>query len=429
MNRSVLAACLGWMFSAVDIILLILFQKEVAAGLGTSVEVIKLATGVGLLGSAVGGVVFAQFGDRYGRVRTLGWCVILYSLATAGMGAAPNAAALIAMRFLSGIGTGGEWSVGFALVAEVAPRTSRGRVGGLVAGFFNLGTFVAIILFQSPLGWRGAFALMALPALGVLWLRRSVPESPVWVALQEARRAGRVDAELEARFKKPPVALLFRGPMRALTAKVTLVFTLMNFGFYAFSTTFIDYLQSAGGLGLDKQGQAPYHLVLNGVSLVSIIVAGVLSDRISRRLLYAALCTAGAVGHALFYNATHDAGAAVPTGLMAILALVTLSYGINGLIGTITAEVFPTHLRATGPGFCQNVGKGLGGLAGPPIAGLLVLRHGFPFVLALPGAFLLALAVVIWALPRADGREVVAVEGDDYLAAGNLPVAQARTAR
>lgn len=415
MKKSVLAACLGWMFSAVDIILLILFQNEVATGLGVSVETIKIAIGVGLLGSALGGIVFAQLGDRYGRVRALGWCVILYSLATAGMALAPGIGVLMLMRFISGVGTGGEWSVGFALIAEVSPRTGRGWLGGVVAGTFNLGTFLAIILFQAPLGWRAAFAVMALPALGVLWLRRSVPESPVWVGLQEARAKGEVAPALEAAYQRVPLTLLFRGPMRALTLKTTLIFVLMNFGFYAFSTTFLDYLQSQGGLGLDKAGQAPYQFILNGFSLVSILVAGWLSDRISRRLTYAVLCGLGVVGYGLLYGATRGAGVDVPTGLMAILAVIVLSYGINGVIGTITAELFPTHLRSTGPGFCQNVGKGLGGLAGPPVAGLLVLRHGYAPVLALPGLFLLALAILIWTLPRADGREVRSVEGDDYL--------------
>jgi MFS family permease len=417
MSRSVLAACLGWMFSAVDIILLILFQNDVAAALGVPVETIKMATGVGLLGSAVGGIAFAQLGDRYGRVRALGWCVILYSLATAGMALAPTAGVLIAMRFISGIGTGGEWSVGFALVAEVAPRGGRGRLGGLVAAFFNLGTFVAIVLFQSPLGWRGAFAVMALPALGVLWLRRRVPESPLWVALQEARRRGEVDEVLEARMRRAPVGLLFRGELLALTLKTTLVFTLMNFAFYAFSTTFIDFLQSQGGLALARSKQAPYQFLLNAVSLAAAVGAGALSDRMSRRALYALLCVAGAAGHLAFYATTRGYGVAVPAGLMAILALVVVSYGVNGLIGTITAEVFPTHLRSTGPGFCQNVGKGIGGLAGPIVAGVLVLRHGFPLVLGLPALFLAALAAVIFTLPRADAREMRPVEGDGYLRA------------
>ena len=88
----------------------------------------------------------------------------------------------------------------------------------------------------------------------------------------------------------------------------------------------------------------------------------------------------------------------------------------NGFIGTITAEVFPTHLRATGPGFCQNLGKGLGGLAGPPLAGAFVPTLGYPLVLALPGLLMLALAGWVWLLPRVTGRELRPVEGTGYLA-------------
>jgi MFS family permease len=422
MKRAVLAACLGWMFSAVDIVLLIMFQHEVAASLVVPVQTIRVAVGVGLLGSALGGVLFAQLGDRFGRVRALGWCVILYSLSTAGMALSQGAGALMAMRFLSGVGTGGEWSVGFALIAEISPRTGRGRLGGLVAGMFNLGTFVAIVLFQAKLGWRLAFGVMALPALGAVWLRLGVPESPVWTSLQEMRARGLVDPALEAAYRRAPLSLLFRGRFTALTLKTTLVFVIMNFAFYAFSTTFINYLQesrASGGLGLDVRGQAPFQLVLNLASLSSVLVAGAVSDRIGRRLTYCLLCLLGACGAAALYLLTRGATGGPPTGLIGVFATVTAAFGINGVIGTITSELFPTHLRSTGPGFCQNIGKGIGGMAGPPLAGALVARLGYPLVLALPGALLLSLAALIWTLPAVGGRAVEAVEDEGYLAAAD----------
>lgn len=414
MKRSIVAACLGWMFSALDIVLLILFQHAVAEGLNVDVQGIRIAIGVGLLGSALGGVIFAQLGDRFGRVRALGWCVLVYSLGTAGMALSPNLGVLIAMRFLSGFGTGGEWSVGFALIAEVSPRTGRGRLGGLVAGMFNFGTFLAIVLFQAHLGWRAAFGVMALPAAGVLWLRLSVPESPVWVALQEARARG----GLAAAFQKAPLSLLFEGRLRALTIKLTLIFALMNFAFYAFSTTFMNYLQEApstGGLGLDVRAQAPYQVMLTVASLASVVLAGTLSDRIGRRLTYCAFCILGGAGYLLLYLVTRHAGGKVPDGLLLIFSIITIGYGINGVVGTLSSELFPTHVRSTGPGFCQNIGKGIGGMAGPPLAGALVLPLGYPLVLALPGLLLLTLAGLIWTLPSVGGREVKAVEDESYL--------------
>jgi MFS family permease len=419
-KRTVLAACFGWLFSAVDIVLLLLFQHSIAVSFGTDVKNIGAVIAAGSLGSAVGGIAFAQLGDRYGRVRALGWSIILYSLATAGMALSPGVAVLALMRFISGIGTGGEWSLGFALIAEVSPRTGRGRLGGLVAAMFNVGTFLAILLFQANLGWRVAFGAMALPALGVLVLRLTVPESPVWLALQEARRKGEVDPALEANFQRPPIALLFRGRLLGPTLKTTLIFTLMNFAFFGFSTTFMRYLQepaAAGALGLERAAQAPFQFTLNLASLISAIVAGAASDRIGRRLSFSLFCLLGCSGSLALFLVTRGASGGVPAGLLPIFAAITCGYGIIGVIGTITSEIFPTHLRATGPGFCQNIGKGLGGAAGPILAGVLVARFAYPFALSISGVVLLLLAALIWTLPAVDGREVRAVEDEGYLAA------------
>jgi MFS family permease len=416
-RATVAAACLGWLFSAVDTVLLILFQQQVADGLGVDVQSVRIAIGVGLLGSAVGGIVFAQMGDRIGRVRTLGWSVVLYSIATGGMALAPNAALLMLCRFIAGIGTGGEWSVGFALIAEVWPRAKRGTLGGIVSAMFNLGTFLAIALFQSGLGWRASFGVMVLPALGVVWLRRQVPESPVWVALQQARKAGTIDRALEASMKRAPVMALLRGRFVGVVIKATVIFAVMNFAFYSFSTIFINYLQQGaaqGGLGLDTRSQAPYQIVLNFGGMLGVVLAGALSDRIGRRQAYALFSVAGALGYAALFALTHGAGAP-STGLMLVLAVICMSYGIASVMGSLASELFPTHLRSTGPGFCQNVGKGIGGLIGPPLAGALVPILGFAPVLAMPGIGLAILAILIWTLPDVSGREVRPVEGDAIL--------------
>lgn len=412
---TVTAACLGWLFGAVDTVLLILFQTEVARALGVDVQQIRIAIGVGLMGSAVGGVVFAQLGDRIGRVRTLGWSVILYSVATAGMALAPSTGILVAFRFLAGIGTGGEWSVGFALIAEVWPRAKRGALGGLVSSMFNVGAFLAIGLFQSGLGWRVSFALMLIPALGVAWLRQRVPESPVWLSLQQQRAAGTIDAGIEASMRRAPVLALLRGRLLAISLKTTLVFALMNFAFYAFSTMFINYLQfgvAEGGLALGARAQAPYQIVLNVGGLAGLLIAGALSDRIGRRLTYSLCCVVGVAGYVCLYFLT---GAGASPALMATFTVICMSYGIVAVMGSLASELFPTHLRSSGPGVCQNLGKGIGGLLGPPLMGALLPAWGFAKVLATPGWVLVVLTIAIWWLPDVGGREIHAVETDDFL--------------
>ena len=417
------AACLGWLFSAVDIVLLILFQAPVAEALGVEAQAVRIAIGVGLLGGAVGGVAFAQLGDRHGRVRALGWAVIVYSLATGGMALSPGVGTLMAFRFVAGVGTGGEWALGFALIAEVWPSASRGRVGGLVTAMFNVGTFLAIALYQSGLAWRSAFALMIAPAAGVLWLRSRVPESPVWEELQAARRAGTLGETLSAELTRAPVGALLRTPWRAVTLRTTLLFAVLSFAFYGFSTVFINYLQhpaTQGGLGLDRRGEAPYQLALNIAAMIGVILAGTLSDRLGRRPVFTAFCALGVAGYAWLHALTTAHGGGPPSPLL-LWAFVTIcaGYGVNGVLGAMAPELFPTHLRATGPGFAQNIGKGVGGMTGPPLAGYLVGQWGFPLVLAAPGALMALCAGLVWLLPKVGGREVRGVEDAAFLTEGD----------
>ncbi len=417
---TVAAACMGWLFSAMDILLLIFLQEPIGQALSASPQAMKAAIGVGLLGSALGGMVFAQLGDRLGRARSLALAIGLYSLSTAGMALVPNVAWLIVLRFVAGVGTGGEWSLGFALVTEVWRPNRRGLVGGLVASMFNLGTFLAILLYQSGLHWRWAFGLAAAPALVVVFIRVLVPESKLWTALQRARAKGEVPAALRASLERAPLAEVLRGRRLGITLRGVLIFTLLNLAFYGFAPVFFNYLQwgpERGGLGLSPSQELPFQLALNLSSLVMSLLAGLLSDRLGRRRVFALCAGIGALGFGLFYLRTvgHDVHQGPPAGLLAIFMVITAGYGMNGVIGPLLAELYPTYLRSTGPGLVQNLGKGLGGAAGPLLVGMLVPAVGFPLTIASPGLMFAAVAGLIFLLPAVDRREVSALESEEYL--------------
>lgn len=421
-TATLLAACLGFLFSAADIVLLIFFQAEVAAALGVDLQKVRAAIGVGLLGSAAGGLFFSQLGDRVGRVRALGISVLLYSLSTGGMALVDGIGGLFALRFLAGVGTGGEWSLGFAMVAEAWPRAGRGARGGLVTAMFNLGTFLAIGLYQCGLTWRGAFAVMLAPALGVVWLRAHVPESQAFRDLQAARADGAIagDPTLRAALTRPPLRAVLSAPLGRITLLTTVLFAFLNFAFYSFATLFMQFLQSpaeAGGLGLSKAEELPYQLALNVTALVGVMGAGALSDRLGRKRVFAGCAGLGLLGFGALATvvAGTSPGGGVPAGLFPAFAICCLAFGVNGVLGAWTPELYPTHLRTTGPGFAQNLGKGIGGMLGPVLAGKLLPTAGYAIVLGLPGLFFLIAALFALRLPRVDGRALEGVESTRYL--------------
>ncbi len=141
----------------------------------------------------IGALLFGRAADRWGRRPTLMIDVLFYSILEFTSGFAPSLTALLLLRALYGIAMGGEWGVGASLAMETVPPHARGLVSGLLQSGYPTGYFLASIVYGSlfPLiGWRGMFMVGVIPALLVLYIRRSVPESPAFAQGRAAGGAG-----------------------------------------------------------------------------------------------------------------------------------------------------------------------------------------------------------------------------------------------
>jgi MFS family permease len=168
-RRALGAACLGWMLDSFDVNLYALVLAAVMSDLGFGKSMAGLIGSSTLIASALGGVLFGMIADRYGRTRALiGAC-----------GLAQTAGQLMAFRALLGIGMGGEWASGAALVSETWPAEHRGKALGIVQSSWAVGFAAAALVTQLVLpawGWRATFFVGILPALVAAWVRRSVKE-------------------------------------------------------------------------------------------------------------------------------------------------------------------------------------------------------------------------------------------------------------
>ena len=160
-RRALLAAGFGWMLDAFDVMLFALVLPAVIADLGLSKAAGGLLGSVTLIAGAVGGVAFGWFADRYGRTRALMVSVALYSIATAACGLAANLTQFIIFRIVLGLGMGGEWASGAALVSETWPSEHRGKALGLMQSGWAIGYAGAALVsgfVQPAFGWRAVFS-------------------------------------------------------------------------------------------------------------------------------------------------------------------------------------------------------------------------------------------------------------------------------
>ena len=195
--RAFAAAFLGWMLDGYDFTILTLVLIEVQHELGmSSAEAGALGT-VTLLTRLIGGAIGGRAADRWGRKLPLMISIVWFSIFSLLSGFSTSYWMLFLFRALFGLGMGAEWAAGMPLVLEHWPARLRGVVSGIVQGAFSWGFILAaaVVQFAYPFvtntrwGWRAMLWSGFLPALVVFWVRRSVPESPVWLAGKSAQAA------------------------------------------------------------------------------------------------------------------------------------------------------------------------------------------------------------------------------------------------
>ena len=338
-RHTVAATFLGWTLDAFDYFLLVMVMPAVADSFHVPISDVAFTLLLTLAFRPLCALIFGRLADRYGRRRILMIDVTLYSVLGLACAFAPSLLALLVLRSLFGIAMGGEWGTGASLAMESIPAKSRGIVSGILQSGYPCGYLLCAIaygLLFNSIGWRGMFVLGILPALLVLYLRRSVPESPVF---EQRERAGARRGVMEA----------MRGRWKLLAYMIVTmaVFNAFSHGSQDVYPTFLK-LQ----MHFDTHLTSLLTIILNLGALLGGLVFGQWSEKIGRRRAMAIACVLALPAIPLW-----SYGGSV---LLLAIGAFWIQIAVQGAWGVVPGylnELSPDDVRGTLPGFAYQLGN------------------------------------------------------------------------
>jgi benzoate transport len=389
--KALIGSALGYAMDGFDLLILGFMLRLISADLSLSpAQGASLVTAT-LIGAVLGGIGFGMLSDRIGRVRVLTYTIVVFAVFTGLCGFARGYYDLLAYRTLAGVGLGGEFGIGMALVAEAWPASMRARASSYVGLGWQLGVLAAAIvtpILLPVIGWRGMFMLGIFPAVAAYFIRRTLHEPEVFVQKSHDHP------------KESALLLLVKdGETAKLSLGMIILCSVQNFGYYGVMIWLPNYLSSRFGFAL-TQSALWTCVTLAGMAL-GIFCFGHIADRIGRRPAFFSYMFGAAV-MVMVYSRLTD-----PFKLL--VAGAVMGFFVNGMLGgygALISELFPTAARATAQNVLFNIGRGVGGF-GPVVVGAIAAAYSFETAIALLAALYVLDILAMWLLiPERRGAQL-----------------------
>lgn len=343
---------LGFFFDSFDVLLFSYVLPVVTNEWSLDPQTRGWLLSSGSLGMALGALVAGLFADRYGRRLIFLATMLLFSLGTGSLALATSVGVMLVLRFVIGVGLGGELPIAATYVSESAPPQERGRAVVLAESFWALGSLVAAIIGRlavPTLGWRGTVLIGALPAVIALVLRRTIQESEVFREVMQEDR--------------PPLLALLAPNARRRTLVLWALWIIINFAYYGIFL-WLPSLMVERGFSLVQSFE--YVLLMTIAQVPGYFSAAWLIERVGRRFVLSTYLLGTAA-------AAYGFGQAGSTEwLLFFGAWVNFfNLGAWGALYAYTPELYPTVLRARGSGVAATLGR-LAAVIAPSVVGILL---------------------------------------------------------
>lgn len=375
---AILTSCmLGFALDFYDILIMPFVMPSIQKDLGLSLTEIGSITSVTLIGSVIGGALFGWLGDKIGRKQALQLTLFLFAAGSVASAFAWNYPSLAVLRFLTGVGLGGEWGAGMVLFNETWNKDRRGIGSAFIQGSAVLSSAVASIVgiwatttFSLEWGWRVALLTGGAPIVLMIFIRFFMPESREWERFDQARKTGSVVGAVQT---SNTFGLLFRAPLLPVTLLSLIWLSSYMFSYFAIAIFMPTLMLKT--MNVPPEVVRNITVVTSVMSGLSYLSVGLLNDALGRRwgaLIPCIFWIAMTVGLTLYGKATYGGDLLSFPGFY-IFAAFMIGHSSLAVAGPWLSELFPTAVRSTALSVVYMAGRGAGSFA--PVAVPMLAAH------------------------------------------------------
>ena len=386
----------GWVFDFYDLVLFTFLISQLQSSLHFSAEMLSLCLGISLFATGFGGIVFGALGDKYGRKKVLQWTIIVYSIGTLLCAFSWSFYSLVIFRFITGLGVGGEWATGQIYINETFPDDLRAKFGAFMQSGAPVGVILASIVggvVTPVIGWRMTFLISIVPALMVIFIRRYLKESDVWLQNKDQY----VNKNIFQEFKE-----LLSKEYRKIFL-ISLILCIFGMSAYWYTYSWLPtYLEQERGLALLSTTFGI--IVIQCGDFLGYTSFGFVAEKLGRRpafTIYSFIMGISISMITLCWNqisAVHDL-------IYVFMFLTGFGTGFFGGFGALFSELFPTKIRNTGVGTVFNLARGAQFIT-PVIITLVATYYDLSYGIAIAAIFAILVGIWIWVFPETKGTSI-----------------------
>jgi len=406
---AIIASCmLGFALDLYDVLIMPFLMGSIQKSLQISLAQVASVTSLTLIGSVVGGAVFGWLGDRVGRKQSLQLTLLLFAAGSIASAFSWNYGSLAVLRFVTGIGLGGEWGTGMVLFNEAWNKERRGLGSAFIQGSAVIASAGASIIgvwatttFSLEWGWRIALLTGGSPILLMIFIRLFMPESKAWLQFDRMRKSG-VLRTVAAR-QTNTLIRMFQGRLLPITVMCLIWMMAYMFCYYGIVVFMPTLMQKS--LNTPPEVVRNISVIASIVGGVSYITMGALNDACGRRfgaLLPGLSWFAMACGLYLYAHDKYQ-GSLLDFPIFWIYLTFVIGNSSLGVVGTWLSEIYPIEVRSTAVSFIYMAGRGIGSLA-PVVIPMAAALFGGELAL---GMMVVVPAIILFlAMTQTRGREL-----------------------